>query len=440
MSRRRSGRLAVVLAVSLASVALLASSLSASAASGTLKGSFGGRAYATFANATAGTIATQLGRSAFIPCPCKGTNGVLLSNTVDQVQADHVLKADATLSTARASKSAMKTAKVRMTAQVAGLRALDGAITADAILGVSRTSATAASLSTSTAGSTFVNLHILGHGIPSGVAANTQISLPGFGYVRLRETHRFGNGLTLRGVQVDMLHIVITRLNVLNIPIGTEIRVAEARSLYSRSQPTVVVHGAAWAASANSTSLTFENRVGKAAAIFMPCLGTKGKVKHNDVHLITVPGILTSGTGKTTVYGVVGDSATAKTTAEVQSLDMLGGLVTADLVRGVSRSHWSQSTDSSSVSSFGSRFVNLHVAGVAVGDNVAPNTELALPGIGTVTLYERIATSNADTADLNVAMIHVRVTMANALGLPVGTDLLVAVARSGVDRIVIGPL
>ena len=34
-----------------------------------LKGSFRGQAYATFANAEAGPVATQLGRSAFQPCP-----------------------------------------------------------------------------------------------------------------------------------------------------------------------------------------------------------------------------------------------------------------------------------------------------------------------------------------------------------------------------------
>ncbi|MBA3349240.1 MAG: hypothetical protein H0T12_01670, partial [Actinobacteria bacterium] len=38
-----------------------------------LKGSFRGNAYGTFANAAAGNIATQLGRSAYIQCRCNGT-------------------------------------------------------------------------------------------------------------------------------------------------------------------------------------------------------------------------------------------------------------------------------------------------------------------------------------------------------------------------------
>ena len=68
-----------------------------------LAGSFRGNAFATFANVEAGPIAAQLGRSAYQPCPCRGTNGEVLSNTVNNdLQAGDngkVLKATATLST-----------------------------------------------------------------------------------------------------------------------------------------------------------------------------------------------------------------------------------------------------------------------------------------------------------------------------------------------------
>ena len=65
-----------------------------------LAGSFRGNAFATFANAEAGPVAAQLGRSAYQPCPCRGTNGEVLSNTINDLQAGDdgkVLKATATL-------------------------------------------------------------------------------------------------------------------------------------------------------------------------------------------------------------------------------------------------------------------------------------------------------------------------------------------------------
>src|SRR5437764_10550233 len=63
-------------------------------------GTFVGNAFGTFANATAGPVATTLGRSALITCPCDGTNGQTRTNEVDQLQAGpggSVLKADVIL-------------------------------------------------------------------------------------------------------------------------------------------------------------------------------------------------------------------------------------------------------------------------------------------------------------------------------------------------------
>src|SRR4051812_41994213 len=72
--------------------ALLGVGLTLGAGSGTLQaadlpGSFRGSAFATFANATAGPVAAELGRSAYQPCPCRGTNGQILSNTINTLQA-----------------------------------------------------------------------------------------------------------------------------------------------------------------------------------------------------------------------------------------------------------------------------------------------------------------------------------------------------------------
>jgi len=75
--------------------ALLGSSPGSGAAATVLRGSFRGDAYGTYANATAGTLATTLGRSAYIACGCKGTSGVTRSNTVNTVDAGKPFRAEA---------------------------------------------------------------------------------------------------------------------------------------------------------------------------------------------------------------------------------------------------------------------------------------------------------------------------------------------------------
>jgi hypothetical protein len=65
------------------------------------------------------------------------------------------------------------------------------------------------------AGSTFTNLAIAGVGSLSGdspVAPNTNISLPGVGYVVLNEQIPSGDGVTSSGLTVNMIHVYLQSL------------------------------------------------------------------------------------------------------------------------------------------------------------------------------------------------------------------------------------
>jgi hypothetical protein len=116
-------------------------------------------------------------------------------------------------------------------------------------------------------------------------------------------------------------------------------------------------------------------------------------------------------------------------TAEAADVNVLDGLVTADLVRAVATT--TATGSASSFSSLGSSFKDLAVQGVAVND-VTPNTRIDLPAAvygpdSYVLLYERIGSTSRPpagqtsdgtyAADLAVNMIHVFIT-----------DTLVAVA------------
>jgi hypothetical protein len=400
-----------------------------------LKGSFRGQAYATFANAEAGSVATQLGRSAFQPCPCQGTGGKTLSNTVDSVEtADEgrTLRANGTLSTVFTEKTS-SSARVKNTSTVTGLNALDGAITADVIKAVANTSANATTINSTPTGSEFVNLKIAGQSISADVAPNTRVNLPGVGYVLLKSVKTSGDGQRSSKITVEMLTVVVTQTNDFDLPVGSRIVVAHAVSGFSRSEPAVIVGGQAYAATALTTTDAFKNRVGKAAFVVIGCEGTNGKTRTNNVNTLDVGDVLSSGTGVTTAFGGPTASGTvAKTTATVENVELLGGLIVADTVKAVAQDTFKNGQRFSSTQ--GTQFAGLEVAGQAVPVDVAPNTRIDLPGIGYVIVNEQILPAAGSTARTQVNGLRVKVNKNNTLGIPVGTQIIVAHADSTAVR------
>jgi len=400
-----------------------------------LKGSFRGQAYATFANAEAGPVATQLGRSAFQPCPCRGTGGKTLSNTVDTVKAGdngRTLTANGTLSTVFTEKTSTS-ARVRNTSTVTGLSAFDGAITADTIKAVANTSANATTINSTPTGSTFVNLRIAGEPVSANVAPNTRVDLPGVGYVLLKSVKKSGDGQSFSKITVEMLTIVVTQTNDFDLPVGSRIVVAHAVSGYSRTEPAVIVGGQAYAATALTTTDDFNNRVGKAAFVVIGCEGTGGKTRTNNVNTLDVEGVLSSGTGKTTAFGGPTTSGTvAKTTAEVQNVNLLGGLIVADAVKAVAKDTFKNGQRFSSTQ--GTQFVGLEVAGRQLPVDVAPNTRIDLAGVGYVIVNEQKLPAQGSTAKTEVNGLRVVVEKNNTFGVPVGTQIIVAHADSTAVR------
>ena len=433
----RNNRTLLMLGAGLALGLLLVLSIGASQgeAAALLKGSFRGNAYATFANAKAGPVATQLGRSAFQPCPCRGTGGKTLSNTVNSIStADNgrVLKADGTRSTVFTKKGA-SSAQVRNTSTITGLRALDGIITADAIKSVSNTSANERTIKGNATGSSLVNLKIAGRSIRSDVAPNTRINLDGLGYVLLKNVKKAGNGKSVGTTTVDMLTIVITENNTFGLPVGSSIVVAHAHSGFSRTVVKAELSGQAYAAEAVATTNAIKNRVGKAAFVVVGCEGTGGKIKTNNVNTLDVAGLVSSGTGRTTAVGEqLASGGRAKTTATVEDLSLLGGLITADLVKAVAQDTLKDGKRSSSAR--GSRFVNLKVGGTSVPLDPDPNTRINLPGVGYVIVNEQRIPAPTSTQQTQANGLHVFVNKENTLGLPVGLQLIVAHARASTVR------
>jgi hypothetical protein len=137
------------------------------------------------------------------------------------------------------------------------------------------------------------------------------------------------------------------------------------------------------------------------------------------------------------------NTATDTGVAETAGVNVVGGLVTADTVRGVATAR--ASGFNSSFSSAGSAFKNLVVNGAAM-NNVNPNTTINLPasqfGAGSyVKLLEELGSSSKPpsgqltggtfAADLAVNMIHVHITSLAPTGDAI--DLVVSHAQAHAD-------
>lgn len=163
---------------------------------------------------------------------------------------------------------------------------------------------------------------------------------------------------------------------------------------------------------------------------------TASATSTNRVLQIALGTALTSGTAVDTVTSThSATNATVQSISTVQGLNALNGLVTASAVHAVANSAASGAGASSNGN--GSSFLNLMILGIPVVANPAPNTNVTLPGIGTVVLNEQIVHNTATTTNITVNMIHVRVTLANGLGLPVGTNIIVGHAFSQMTRSVL---
>ncbi len=86
---------------------------------------------------------------------------------------------------------------------------LNGLITADAVLAFASSAVENGTASSNAEGSQLANLVVNGVAMPTDVAPNTRISLPGVGYVVLNEQTLSGDGVSTSGITVNMVRVVL---------------------------------------------------------------------------------------------------------------------------------------------------------------------------------------------------------------------------------------
>jgi hypothetical protein len=148
---------------------------------------------------------------------------------------------------------------------------------------------------------------------------------------------------------------------------------------------------------------------------------------------LNVVGVLTTGAIAADTNGTTGpNDADAESTATVEQLNVLAGIVTADVVTAHSTSTCDGTTATSSAA--GTTLANLVIAGTPLGALPPPNTvipiNVPLVATGAVTINEQITGGNGtSTSSLTVNLLHIQVNV-----LLVGTfDFVIASAHSDVS-------
>lgn len=287
----------------------------------------------------------------------------------------------------------------------------------------------------------FVNLKVGNTVINAPVAPNTVIQLPGgIGSVTLNEQIPVGpkrkvGALSYNsGVRVNGLHIRV------HVPAGDLSTTADVivASAQSTIDPTVqhLMEANAYAARAVVGPLN----VGKQGLITLGCRGSNGQEKALSVNTALVPGITGNlvGTGK-----VVGSLAPghAKATERIEDLNVLDGLLTADVVSVGATATVSGPTVTAATTM---EFVNVVLNGQPITIN-APQT-ITVPGVASIQFGVRTCRANngAQTAQasctatnlVSASITGILVTLlADQQALPVGTKIWIAGADVQFDKV-----
>ena len=169
--------------------------------------SVGGQAYSTYVNTPLGSS----GQSQLAVLPAvSGTDGAEADAEGSALNVAGALSSDF-LNSITSGEIGAAEAGAQSTSSAASVNILNGLITADEVVANVMSSAGQSGAFSNADGSTFTNLTVAGRSFSGdqAVAPNTNVSLPGVGYVVLNEQIPTGDGVTSSGLTVNMIHVYL---------------------------------------------------------------------------------------------------------------------------------------------------------------------------------------------------------------------------------------
>jgi len=155
-------------------------------------------------------------------------------------------------------------------------------------------------------------------------------------------------------------------------------------------------------------------------------LPSEGGFVAADVDALSAPEVMVDALTTMTSGATDTQASTAQSTAHLENVNVLNGVITAETVIAATSSWVS---GAAGWNAEGSSFTNLTVNGVPLGSGdylPAPNTRVDLPGVGYAVLNEQIASG---ASGITVNMIHV--VLRDALtGITTGEIIVASVSSS----------
>jgi hypothetical protein len=341
------------------------------------------------------------------------------------------------LNTGEVATSAASTAidggyQVKSEARTAGISALGGLITADAIdtTSIARVVNGKASTSVST---TFVNLKVGSIHVPVNVRPNTIIRLAGVATVALNYQLAFtadkNKGYTIGiGAYVSLLKPRGENA------IGAELAISPTTSQLGPSVPPPSGHFLY--AKAYGTKVTA--KVGNLAGIqsdetapnTMAAAGTEnGEVDTSAVAGVHLSPLATVGAVTDSVQGTNSKTAyDGQAGSRIGAINLLNGFIRADAVGSFARVQGAANTLFPHVTG-GATLVNLFINGKPITISGRPNTVINILGVAKITINQQIRPTNRS---MIVRALDIQLLNARA-GFPAGAEIEVAVSRVAVS-------
>lgn len=409
--------LKALLAGLVAAVAVFCTAAAHASTTSALSFAYMGSAYGT--SAQSGTLVTAgpsfpVAAPACVCSKCLAGSGGTWSNSGGGSSAPNKYQTGTTSNSVVVSKDS-SSGTTRSTSTVHSVNVLSGLVTASSVDAVSQVTYSTTSGFSFTDGSRLTGVTVAGEAVL--VRPNTQVSIPGLGYVALDQQIRTENSAATTQT-INMIRVVVTVAgNVYGLSPGTNIIVGHAVATISNPSVSagVPVAGVAFGTrAAAGTSVTSD----ASAPAYLPCsTGTRS----NELASETLPGIGSTGQIYDTMTLQLGTTSTqANATSTVDSLDLLHGLITAKVVKA---SVTGTSTGGLDSFSDGSSLAGLVVDGTAVSSTATGKITIA--NLGTLYVHRVVSTATSET----VRMLELVVTQSNRYGLAVGTDVQVAVTR-----------
>jgi hypothetical protein len=379
---------------------------------------FTGSAYGTSAHV--GNLIVS-GPTAAVGLGCMTPPNIHLANTLATADVPGVATVGAIDSTASTTQTA-QTAGDSTSATIADLNVLSGLIKVGAIKAVSTTGEGPSGIHVTALGSSLAGLSVNGEKFAVTPPANTTIALPGIGKVVLNEQYKT-TGTDSVTFTVNMIHVYITATDLVGIKAGTEVIVGHASSGLDLPGGVVTIEGDAYSTSVQVAGLVTSGPT-FGIGLGLGCGDDSGALETDAAVGVNLPPIAVSGTLANTSQGVfTAKGATGETTSSIQKLNLLGGLIKAEVIKA--DAHATVSGATSTFSDAGSELVGLVVGGHAIPVDVGPNTSISLLGL-TVWLHRVVTTPTS----ISVRMLEITGVPPASLHLGrAAIDIRVAVAE-----------